>query len=232
MSARTVLLWRHGRTEYNAAGRLQGQVDIPLDDIGSWQAQEAAGDIARRHTAARIASSDLDRAAATAQALADLVGVEVQLDERLRERAFGEWEGLTSEEISARWPDEHRVWQDGGDPVREGAESRREVAERMAAGIADHAGRTPDDGTLVVVSHGASITLALTTLLGLDAQTWRGVVGLHNAHWATLQANRAGASPAWRLETLNLGPSGHIDEWQAGVPAESLPSSAADAMRT
>lgn len=232
MTAGTLVLWRHGRTEYNATARLQGQVDIPLDDVGAWQAREAAADLARRHEPTRLVSSDLGRAAATAQALAELAGVDVELDARLRERAFGEWEGLTSEEIAARWPDEHRVWRTGGDPVREGAETRRDVAQRMAEAVADHVGRTPDGGTLVLVSHGAAITLALTALLGLDVQTWRGVVGLHNAHWATLQANRAGAVPAWRLETLNIGPSVRLADWQAGVPSEHLPSSTADALRT
>jgi glucosyl-3-phosphoglycerate phosphatase len=231
VSARTLLLWRHGRTEYNASARLQGQVDIPLDDVGGWQAGQAAEDIARRHRPTRIVTSDLGRAVATAQALGDLVGVDVEVDERVRERAFGEWEGLTSEEIAARWPEEHRVWRSGGDPARDGAETRREVAERMVEAVEDHAARTPDDGTLVVVSHGAAITLGLTALLGLDAVAWRGIVGLHNAHWATLQFSRSGR-PAWRMESHNLGPSVRVEDWQAGVPTEDLPSSTADALRT
>src|SRR5690606_14723402 len=76
VTARTVVLWRHGRTSYNEQRRLQGQVDIPLDEVGRWQAAQAAHDIAERHSPTRIVSSDLERAAGTAQALAELVGVE------------------------------------------------------------------------------------------------------------------------------------------------------------
>src|SRR5690606_21205563 len=57
VSARTVVLWRHGRTEYNATARLQGQVDIPLDEVGRWQAEQAARDLAERHGPTRIVSS-------------------------------------------------------------------------------------------------------------------------------------------------------------------------------
>lgn len=232
MSARTVVLWRHGRTEYNATARLQGQVDIPLDEVGRWQAEQAARDLAERHGPTRIVSSDLGRAVATAQALSALIGVEVEVDRRLRERSFGDWEGLNAEEISARWPEEYTVWRDGRDPHREGSETRAAVAARMAEAVGDHAASTPPDGTLVVVSHGAAITLGLTALLGLDADAWRGLVGLHNAHATVLRASSAAGTPAWRLESHNMGPSVHVDDWNAGVPSEALPSSAADALRT
>jgi probable phosphoglycerate mutase len=232
MSARTVVLWRHGRTEYNATARLQGQVDIPLDDVGRWQAEQAAQDLAERHGPTRIISSDLGRAVATAQALAELVGVAVETDRRLRERSFGDWEGLTAQEISTRWPAEYTIWREGRDPHRAGSETRSAVAARMAEAVGDHATRTPADGTLVVVSHGAAITLGLTALLGLDADGWRGLVGLHNAHATVLRASSADGTPPWRLESHNLGPSVHVDDWNAGVPSESLPSSAEDALRT
>lgn len=232
MRSRTVLLLRHGRTEYNAAKRLQGQVDIPLDDVGQWQATQAAQDLVRRHEPTRIVSSDLSRARATAQAVADLAGLEVELDPRLRERGFGEWEGLTAEEMGARWPEEYAVWRSGHDPQRTGAETRRDVAERMAAAVAEHAARTDPEGALLVVSHGAAITLGLTQLLGLDADDWRGLVGLHNAHWALLRSNVQDSRPGWRLEAHNVGPAVELSAWDAGERSESLPSSAADALRT
>lgn len=231
MRSRTVLLLRHGRTEYNAAGRLQGQVDIPLDDVGRWQAREAAHDLVQRHRPTRIVSSDLSRAHETAQAVADLADVEVELDPRLRERSFGDWEGLTADEMGARWPAEYAVWRSGHDPQRTGAETRRAVAERMATAIAEHAERTDPDGALVVVSHGAAVTLGLTALLGLDADDWRGLVGLNNAHWAVLRSNVQDSAPRWRLEALNVGPAVQLSAWNAGERTESLPSSAADALR-
>lgn len=231
MTAGTVICWRHGRTAYNASTRLQGQIDIPLDDVGVWQVEQAALDLWRRHAPTRIVASTLGRARATAQQLADLVGLEVEVDERLRERSFGEWEGLSAEEIAERWPEEFAVWQRGGDPKRMGAESRVAVAERFSAAVNQHAQQMAQDETLVIVSHGAAVSLGLTALLGLDAVAWRGLVGLHNAHWSVLRASRGDAWPAWRLEAHNVGPSVSVADWNAGVPAESLPSSTADAMR-
>jgi glucosyl-3-phosphoglycerate phosphatase len=232
VSARTVVLWRHGRTAYNASHRLQGGTDIPLDDVGRWQAQEAAQALSERYVPDRVVSSDLGRAVDTAQALVDLAGLDVERDARLRERGFGEWEGLTAEEIAERWPEQYRVWRSGQDPRREGAESRQEVADRMAEAIVEHAGRTATGGTLVLVSHGAAITLGVVRLLGLDPQSWRGLFGLHNAHWAVLRASAGEGRPRWALEAHNVGPAVVMDDWNAGRPTESLPSSTADAMRT
>lgn len=231
MTAGTVILWRHGRTSYNAGARLQGQIDIPLDDVGGWQVEQAALDLWRRHSPSRIVASDLGRAAATAARLAELVGLQVTTDRRLRERDFGEWEGLSGEEIGERWPEEYAVWQRGGDPRRTGAETRAAVAERIAAAVRELAGPMDRGDTLVVVSHGAAISLGLTALLGLDAVAWRGLVGLHNAHWSVLRASRGDAVPPWRLESHNVGPSVSIADWNEGVPSEALPSSTADAMR-
>lgn len=231
MTAGTVICWRHGRTEYNATMRMQGTIDIPLDEIGRWQVEQAALDLWRRHAPTRIVASDLGRARATAQQLADLVGLEVGVDTRLRERSFGEWEGLSADEIAERWPEEFAVWQRGGDPKRMGAETRAAVAERFSAAVRELAAPMAHDETLVIVSHGAAVSLGLTALLGLDAVDWRGLVGLHNAHWSVLKASRGDAWPAWRLEAHNVGPSVSVADWNAGVPAESLPSSAADAMR-
>ena len=231
MRSRTVLLLRHGRTAYNAEGRLQGQVDVPLDEVGRWQVAEAARDLVQRHVPTRVVSSDLGRAHTTALAVAGVVGVEVEVDKRLRERDFGDWEGLTAEEISGRWPHEYAVWRSGRDPERPGAETRAVVAARMGQAISEHADGTDPSGALLVVSHGAAITLGLTTLLGLDPNGWRGLVGLSNAHWTVLRSNAPGSVPGWRLESHNLGPSVQLSDWDAGVGSQSLPSSAADALR-
>lgn len=233
MTARTIVLWRHGRTAYNAAARLQGQVDIPLDEVGRWQAEEAAAWLEARFHPQRIVSSDLSRAAATAEALATRCGIEVELDDRLRERGFGEWEGLTADEVAERWPAAYETWRSGRDPERGGAETRQAVADRFAQAVAEQSAATADDGTLVIVSHGAAITLGLTTLLGLDATVWRGLVGLHNAHWAVLQrAQGEEAVPSWRVAAHNVGPSVRVSDWNEGMTSEHLPSSAADAMRS
>ena len=93
MTAVTRLLpWRHGETEWNAAGRVQGQLDPELSDVGRAQAAVAAPRLAEQRPDA-IVASDLRRAADTAAVLAALTGLEVTLDARLRERFHGEWQG-------------------------------------------------------------------------------------------------------------------------------------------
>lgn len=232
MTAAKVVLWRHGRTEWNAAHRLQGGTDIALDEVGRWQVGQAARALAERHLPDRIVSSDLGRALDTARGLGDLAGLDVAADPRLRERSFGEWEGLTADEIAVRWPDQYQVWRGGQDPHRTGAETRAEVARRMSAAIEEHAGRTATGGTLVVVSHGAAITLGLAALLGLDPSTWRGLFGLHNAHWSVLRRSTGEGRPRWALDSHNHGPAVQVDDWNAGRSTESMPSSTADALRT
>lgn len=217
---RHLLLWRHARTAYNAQARLQGQVDIPLDEVGHWQARTAAARLAARYRPARIVSSDLTRAVETAECLGRLLDLPVEVDARLRERGFGEWEAMTGQEIEARWPGEYGRWRAGGDPEGVGAESRADVAHRVAEGVLDHVARTASDGPLVVVSHGSAIGSLVAELLGQDP-LWRGVVGMHNAHWAELLRSGAGVEPAWRLHGYNVGPTDASSDWNAGPDART-----------
>lgn len=215
MTVGRLLLWRHGRTAANASARLQGQIDIPLDDVGRWQARTAAAALLARYEPTVVVSSDLSRARATAEYLARATGLPVTEDPRLRERGFGEWEGMTGDEIEARWPGAFEAWRLGGDPSGVGAETRAAVADRLGEAIGEHAAAGGPQDTLVVVSHGAAIALAIGALLGQPA-SWRGVVGLHNAHWAELVPAHGGAAPDWRLTGLNLGPTDASQDWNAG----------------
>ena len=217
MSAGTVLLWRHGRTAHNASLRLQGQVDIPLDEVGRRQVSAAAAALVATTRPASIVASNLGRAAATAGILGELTGLAPVADARLRERSFGLWEGLTGEEISAGWASEFAVWRGGGEPENVGAETRAAVATRMVEAITEHSDRLGADDALVIVSHGAAITLAVTALLGLDIAGWRGIAGLTNAHWSELRRNQVGVEPTWRLFGHDLGPSTSIEGWNAGT---------------
>jgi probable phosphoglycerate mutase len=218
MPADTVVLLRHARTAYNATLRLQGQIDIPLDDVGRWQATEGANALASSHRATRIVTSDLERAADTAAAYAQAIGgdVVVQTDVRLRERSFGDWEGMTAEEIAEGWPEEYTLWRRGADPVRAGAETKAAVAKRTAEAVREHAEDLGSDETLVVVSHGAAISLAVTALLGLDADGWRGIAGMHNVHWSHLHRSGSHAVPEWRLVAHNVGAGYPLDQWRLG----------------
>lgn len=216
--AARIVLWRHGQTDYNKALRLQGQVDIPLNATGREQARAAAEELAgelRAHGAGvvRIVSSDLARASETAAALGELLGADVEVDEGLRERAFGLWEGLTHVEIRDGWPERYAAWRAGEDPGVEGSEPRGECAQRVGSAVARLARGCGDGVTLVVVSHGAAVSLAVQHLLGLDPTVWSGMRGMDNCHWAELLPNQR-PFPDWVLATYNRGaalaPSGVV----------------------
>nr|BFE82113.1 hypothetical protein GCM10020093_047140 [Planobispora longispora] len=129
--SRRVLCLRHGQTLWNVERRFQGHTDIPLDETGLAQAARAASMLATLRPEL-IVSSNLQRAAGTAQALARLTGLDVAVDEDLRERGGGEWEGLTREEIASGWPREFAAWEAPG--VRTSATSPSGSRRRCAAG--------------------------------------------------------------------------------------------------
>lgn len=197
------MLWRHGRTEWNAAGRFQGQLDVPLNPTGESQARAAAAQLAQLPPTA-IVSSDLQRARFTAEALAALAGLPVAIDERLRETYAGGWQGLSREDLLARYSDELAAWAGGSDLRPGGGERRSEVAVRMVAAIEDALAVIPADGTLVVVTHGGAARAAVGQLLGLPTEHWSILGVLTNCAWSVL-TERVGddGQVTWRLEEYN-----------------------------
>ena len=141
---RRIVVLRHGRTGWNAERRYQGQADPPLDEVGQAQAVEVAALVAAMRPDLLI-SSDLARARQTAEQVANLSGVPVRQDVRLRERHLGHWQGLTRDEVAARYPDEFADWLAGRDVTRRGGESRKQVAER-ALELVDELPEVPSDG--------------------------------------------------------------------------------------
>ncbi|MEV5544698.1 histidine phosphatase family protein [Streptomyces sp. NPDC052309] len=197
---RRVILWRHGQTSWNVERRFQGSTDVELTETGVAQARRAARLLANLGPDA-IVASDLKRAAHTAAELAALTGLEVTLEEGLRETYAGVWQGLTHDEIIARYGDEYMAWK-RGEPVRRGGgELETEVADRAAPVVLGHAGKLPEDGTLVVVSHGGTIRTTIGRLLGLDPHNWESLGGLTNCCWSVLGEGARG----WRLLEHNAG---------------------------
>jgi broad specificity phosphatase PhoE len=145
----SLLVVRHGQSEWNALGRWQGQEDPPLSDRGRLQAQVAAGRIG---SVDLIVASDLQRAAETAAIIAEALGVgPVLIDDDLRERHAGEWQGLTRDEIEQAWPgwlDEQRR----PPGFEDGEVFLTRVHRAMGRLAADHAG-----AEILVVSHGGVI---------------------------------------------------------------------------
>jgi probable phosphoglycerate mutase len=201
---RTIVAWRHGRTAWNVAGRVQGQTDIPLDEVGRGQAASAAARLARLKPD-RIVTSDLSRARETAETLGSLAAVPVTLDRRLRELAFGEREGLTWAESWERFPDGMQAWFDGDETQIPGSETHRQTASRFVAAVHDALEDLPDDGVLVVVAHGAVLRSGVAHFLGIPEQFWWNFGGLGNCSWSVLEEVGPPEHRIWRLAEWNAG---------------------------
>ena len=204
-----LILWRHGQTDYNLQGRIQGQVDIPLNDTGRQQAQRAADGIAALGPT-RIVSSPLVRARATAEVLSSLTGLSVEIDPGLVEKSFGTWEGLKAADIKKQWPDHYATWRAGGDLPRFRIEGRRETAERVGEALKAITADAARGDVVVAVSHGAATNLGATYLLGMDPQQWFGLRGMSNCRHALMRTSRR--PPGW-----------YVVSWNAGPPVESSP---------
>lgn len=175
-----LLLVRHGESHWNVEGRIQGQRCSGLSPRGRDQADALAaayrGRLAELLAAGvgtvRVVSSDLQRARETAAPLAAALGLEVGVDARLRERAFGSWEGRSHRELAVEEPQRWQRWTAGADVMTEiGAETAEQLADRVAPALEELHAATPDGGTCVVVSHGGSIWHGLHRLLGLRSRS-------------------------------------------------------------
>ncbi len=172
---KTVIFWRHGQTDYNVERRFQGQSDIPLNDLGHRQAEAAAAYLSELAPEV-VVSSDLSRAAVTADHLAARLGLTVTRDRRLRESAFGEWEGLTRDEILETWAEELHDWVAGADTRPPGGESRSESGRRVADAITEIV-RDSDAATIAIVAHGAVLRAAAEILLDMSGSGRLAVLG-------------------------------------------------------
>jgi broad specificity phosphatase PhoE len=147
----TLILVRHGETDWNRDGRFQGHADPPLNDRGREQAR-ALAELLDPEPLEAIYSSDLRRAHETAQIVAERRGLSVIVDPQLRERDVGPWAGLTLSEIEARFPEQIRLW-------REGTISAGESRESLGKRVADAARRIAvahPNGHVLVVTHGGA----------------------------------------------------------------------------
>jgi broad specificity phosphatase PhoE len=151
-------LIRHGETDWNRARRIQGSTDIPLNDTGRDQARAAAAALRARATdvPVTVVSSDLSRARETAEIIAAELGVAgPRLYPGLRERSYGEAEGVDADEYLRRWGDWHTAEIPGAEPW---PELRRRALEALGRAVRDHRDQTaPGAASLVVVTHGALI---------------------------------------------------------------------------
>lgn len=195
MSATRIILLRHGETVWNLEGRYQGHLDSPLTSAGEAQASALARRLATAKFSA-LYSSDLGRARQTAARIAELSGQEVRVEPRLRERCLGIFQNLLREELKVKFPDEYQQFKSGGpEHVIPQGESTRQAADRTNACLEELAARHAGE-TLVVVTHGGTVSALLRHVLGLPLDAPRRF-DRTNASWNVFRV----AGGKWFLET-------------------------------
>jgi len=194
MTAKRVYLIRHGQTDWNASGRWQGTLPVPLNIIGYQQAAELAAHYKDTPISA-VYASDLPRAFETAQALADARGLSVVSDARLREVDLGALQGLTREDIMVQhpqdWAEMHANFFDWMPPG--GGETRRQVQKRMVAAFNAITAQHPDQ-EIALVSHGLAIRMLLIGLFASEIDAMRRL-DIHNTSVTVVEPNGDGS---WR----------------------------------
>ncbi len=205
-----VLPARHGETEWNRAGRMQGQRDVALSALGLEQAAALARRLADERPA-RLVSSDLVRASATAEVVGRALGLPVALDRRLREEDLGSWQGLTFEEAAGRDPDlAPRFKARDADARPPGGETRAELQARAWSAFEDLA--APGSlGPRVLVTPGGVIQSLVYRVLGPPPSPPRRF-RLPNVGLTTLVHDRSN----WFIRTLN-------DVSHCGPAADTFP---------
>ena len=175
MQATQIIAVRHGETAWNVETRIQGQLDIALNETGRWQAQRLARALAAREPIATIYSSDLLRAWDTAISIADATRLTLHTHEGLRERGFGIFQGKTYAQIEATWPEDAVRWRkrEPGWAPPEGEsllDFRQRILDTVQALAAQHLGER-----ILVVAHGGVMDVLYRAATGLDLQaprTW------------------------------------------------------------
>ena len=175
MEPTRIIAIRHGETSWNADARIQGQLDIGLNETGRWQARRVGKALAEESITA-VYSSDLERAQATAQPISDVKGVPVIPHEGLRERSFGMFEGKTFDEIHQAWPEHAQNWRKRIPEWQppEGGESLIELRERVTRTLEHLASRHPGE-QIVVVAHGGVLDAIYRVATGQEVnspRTW------------------------------------------------------------
>lgn len=197
MSTTRICFIRHGETAWNTERRLQGQLDIPLNEQGLQQARAAGRWLANRDPIDALYSSDLQRAWTTATHIAAAIGLAPMAESALRERKYGAFEGLTYVEANERYPEAYAEMEARNPdfPIPGGGESLREFHQRVSGAVVRLA-KTHPGQTIAVVLHGGVLDIINRFVRGNPLHTPRDfLIPNTGLNWIVLENDQ------WRIET-------------------------------
>lgn len=215
----TLFLIRHGQTDWNITGRIQG--NPPLNKVGVWQAEQSARALTERcrpNSRSLVVCSGMTRACQTAHIFADPLGLKVEEDPRLMERKFGQWEGQLVSELSKKYPEDLEGWLKGeGTELKYGVEPHEEVAKRTGEAVMEWTEAKGDFDKLFIFSHGTCINDCIRFIFseGSNLSFSRGaaLLDMNNAFWARFERRRG----RWAMASFNEGPSiAYKCDWNSG----------------
>ncbi len=211
-AGRRLVLLRHGQTAWNKEGRAQGHADVGLDAEGRRQA-EAVAPVLADLDPVRLVSSDLARARETAAFLEKATGLSAEEDPRLREYDVGQRQGLTRAEFADRLgPEAARAWDVHSHVDAAGAETLEEVAARIVPATRTVLTGLAAGETAVVVTHGASLRVAVAGLLGWPLGAAETLEAMHNCAWAAVVEHGQGRL---RLSSYNTSVRTGDPDWSS-----------------
>ena len=194
-----LILVRHGETAWNAEGRIQGMLDVPLNALGLQQAKRVADELARSVDVAEMVSSDLVRTRETATPITNATGFESRFDARIRERHFGIWQGMTYEEWRIKDAEGMARYNAGEEDYGpEGGETARQFLDRCVNAVSDLA-IVSREKTLLLITHGGVVSSMVRHSNGLNPQSAR--------TWSVPNASIS----EWRVEWANGAPNFYCD---------------------
>ena len=207
MYATRIIAIRHGETDWNVVTRIQGRLDIGLNDTGRWQAQRVAQALAHEAISA-IYASDLLRAWDTARSIANATGGTLQAHVGLRERDFGNFQGKTFAEIETSWPEQARSWRKRDpDWAPQGGESLLDLRQRVVQAASDLAQRHCGE-QIVLVAHGGVMDVLYRAATGQDLQaprTWKlGNAAINRMLWRPAGLTLVGWADTCHLDAQTL----------------------------
>ena len=187
--SKKIYLVRHGQSEANAAGRIQGWLDSPLDELGRQQARQVADRLVQESRPHIIFSSPLLRAAQTAQIISARLDCPLNFDDDLREYNMGPITGLTETEIKERFPARYLAFERNEPlPHLPGAECEATFLERVGDCMARILQQLPDQQTALVVAHGGTLNACLINWLGIGGHSRR-PFSFYNASMSLVEVN-------------------------------------------